>query len=205
MPLPNAVKRSPAIGRRILVLVAGIALHSTVTQAAELVSVQSGTVTMTAGAGASQTVNVVISAVNTSQSILFFNYRGDSDQPGDGHIRGQLTSSTNIQFFRPDDSSLTGFTIEWYVAEFCSGVSVQRGTFSSVDTTGNVTISAVDTTRSFVLISGSVAASDTTYNNDDFVRARLTSGTNLEIVHNTGSAKTADWQVVEYVDASLQR
>ncbi|MEX2157812.1 MAG: hypothetical protein WEB04_00205, partial [Dehalococcoidia bacterium] len=95
--------------------------------------------------------------------------------------------------------------MQWYVAEFSSGVSVQRGTFNSVDTTGDVTISAVDLSKSFVLISGSVQSADATYGDDDYFRARLTSSTNLEIVHNTTVSKTADWQVVEFTGATVQR
>jgi hypothetical protein len=166
--------------------------HGT-SSAATLVSVQSGTTTIPIGATATtQTVDVAITSVNTSSSILFFNYRGNSADAGDGQLRGQLTSATNIQFVRANDTSLTALTVQWYVAEFSSGVSVQRGTFSSVDTTGDVTISAVDLSKSFVLISGSVDTADITYDSNDYFRARLTSSTNLEIVHNTISSKTAD-------------
>jgi len=174
--------------------------------AATLVSVQSGTTTIPIGAtGTTQTVDVAITSVNTSSSVLFFNYRGNSTDPGDGQLRGQLTSATNIQFVRANDTSTTALTVQWYVAEFSSGVSVQRGTFSSVDTTGDVTIGAVDLSKSFVLISGSVAAADATYADDDYFRAQLTSATNLRIVHNTAASKTADWQVVEFTGATVQR
>ncbi|MCH8850761.1 MAG: hypothetical protein IIC89_08040, partial [Chloroflexi bacterium] len=173
--------------------------------AAELVSVQSGTATMSAGAGSPQTVNVTISSVDTSSSILFFNRRGSSIDPGDGQIRGQLTSATNIQFFRADDTSDSDFTIQWYVAEFSSGVSVQRGTFTSVDTTGDITINGVNMASSFVLVSGSVAGTETDYGSDDYFRARLTSSTNLEIVHKSTTSNSVDWQVVEFAGISVQR
>ena len=173
--------------------------------AAELVSVQSGTTTMSVGAGSPQTVNVAISSVDTASSILFFNMQGSSIQPGDGQIRGQLTSATNIQFFRADDTSQSNFTIQWYVAEFSSGVSVQRGTLSPVNSTSSVTISPVNLSNSFVMISGSVLGTHSTYGSDDFFQAQLTSTTNLQITHNTTSAQTADWQVVEFTGASVQR
>ena len=140
-------------------------------RAAQLISVQSGTTTMTQGGGASQTVNVAITSVDTTRSILFFNLRGDSTEPRNGQVRGQLTSATNIQFLREDDNaSASAITIEWYVAEFASGVSVQRGTFTSVlDSAAGVTITAVDPATSFVMISGSAPSTDTTY--DGFYRA----------------------------------
>ena len=87
-------------------------------------TVQSGSVVMTAGAGAAQTVNVTISSVPLSSSILFFNLHGESIQPGDGQVRGQLTSPTNIQFFRENDSSLTDLTIQWYVVDFVAVVDL---------------------------------------------------------------------------------
>jgi hypothetical protein len=71
------------------------------TSAATAASVQSGTTTMTAGAGSAQSVTATITTVDPTRSILFFNVRGDSDQPADGMVRGQITSGTTLTFTAP--------------------------------------------------------------------------------------------------------
>jgi hypothetical protein len=168
-------------------------------------SLQSGTATMAAGtSGAAQTVDVPIAAVDPTRAVLFFSVRGSSVDPGDGQVRGQITSATSLRFYRANDTSLSDLTIRWTVVEFRGGVSVQRGT-SSVSNAGTIPIAAVDPAQSFVLASCSVAATDMTYGSDDFFRARLTGPTSLEIVHSTAAVKTCDWQVVEYRGARVQR
>lgn len=173
-------------------------------------SVQSGTATMPVGStGAAETVTVgaaqgFAGVTDLTRSVLFFSLRGSSNQPGDGQVRGRLASTSTIEFNRANDTSLSALTIRWYVVEFYSAASVQRGTLTATNTS-SVTISAVDPAKSFVLVSCAVATGDTTYGSDDYFRARLTSATNLEVVHSTTRAKTCDWQVVEYAGASVQR
>ncbi|MBI4719436.1 MAG: hypothetical protein HY763_16695 [Planctomycetes bacterium] len=198
---------APRLGRaglHVATLLLGLGFPPESVRAAGLKSLQSGSLTMSVGGGSAQTSNVTITSVDLSKSVLWFNYRGDSNDPDDGHVRGRLTSSTNIQFYRPNDASLTDLTIQWYVAEFACGVYVQRGLANTADTT-NVTINTVDTAKSFVLTSGSESGTGTTYNNDDFFRARLTSSTNLEVSGLGSPTNEASWQVVEYDDASVQR
>ena len=60
-------------------------------------SVQSGTDTM---GSTETTLNVPITAVNLTRAVLFFNLREQSNSPEVALVRGQLTSSTNIQFNR---------------------------------------------------------------------------------------------------------
>jgi hypothetical protein len=168
-------------------------------------SIQSGTATLPAGvSGGAQTVNVSIAPVDPARAILFFGVKGSTVDPGDGQVRGQITSSTTVRFFRANDTSLSDLTVRWSVVEFRAGVSVQRGT-ASVTNGGTVPIAAVDPGRSFVLVSCSVVSTDATYGSDDFFRARLTGATSLEIVHGTTAAKDCDWQVVEHQGASVQR
>ena len=67
----------------------------------------------------------------------------------------------------------------------------------------NVAITAVDRTKTFVLVSWQKLGA--TYGADDTVRARLTSNTNLELTHGTGTLDgIADWQVVTMDTASVQ-
>ena len=168
-------------------------------------SLQSGTATMAAGgSGAAQTVDVPIATVDPTRAVLFFSVRGSSAEPGDGQVRGQITSSTNVRFYRANDTSLSDLTVQWAVVEFRGAVRVQRGT-SSVSNGGTIPIATVDPAQSFVLASCSVASTDMTYGSDDFFRVRLLGATSLEIVHGTTAVKTCDWQVVEYQGTIVQR
>ena len=165
-------------------------------------TVLSGTTTLGSGV---TTQNVTIPAVDLSRSVLFFNVRGPNNQPQRGMVRGNLTSSTNIQFNR-NTSDSTVITIQWYVAEFESGVSVQRASGVDENAASNFAIGAVDLAKSFQLTSCTSAAT-TVYSEDDFPRSRLTTSTNLEILStdtpNAGSL--CDYQVVEHNDTSVQR
>jgi len=111
--------------------------------------------------------------------------------------------------------------VQYYVAEFTAGVSVQRGsvTFSGTNLTpGSApSLSAVDCTKSFVLTT--VRSTDTSQTADERWNVRATLGTaaspctsgtttSLEMTRLTGAAGTTVtvmWQVVTYEGASVQR
>jgi hypothetical protein len=167
-------------------------LGTTASESAVINSVQTGTTTL--GSGVSQ-VDVTVTAVTMAQSVLFFGVQEDNVDPVNGHVRGQLTSTTNIAFDRADTA--TTVVIRWYVAEFASGVSVQRGSQTMTTDTVNVTLTSVDLSKTYALIS--YQHTGTTYGVADFYRARLTSPTNLELSKQAGGSTGAvvDWQVVE--------
>jgi hypothetical protein len=111
-------------------------------------------------------------------------------------------SGTNSLVFERVGSS-TNVTIEWSVVEFLSGVSVQRGSEPLNAPTKNVTISSVDLTKSFPL--ATLRIGGTVTSDDDFIRSRLTSATNLELAaFNDRADAVVEWQVIEYADASVQ-
>jgi hypothetical protein len=129
--------------------------------------------------------------------------REDTFDSGVAGVRGQLTSSTNIQFNRA--AAGANATIKWYVAEFLSGVVVQRGSTLLTTSPINVPITSVDLSKTFVLSSWQKPG--VMMGNDDYLRARLTSATNLELAHDTAGSTldgTADWQVVSMANASVQ-
>ncbi len=160
-------------------------------------TVQSGTATMTT----QSVLNVPITTVDLTRSVLFMSVSEDNVDPNNGLVRGQLTSATNIQLNRT--GTATTVTIKWQVATFGRSVSVQRGTTGVTASPMNVALAAVDLSKTFVLVSWQKLGS--TYGADDIVRARLTSTTNLEFSHGTGSFDgTADWQVVTMDAASVQ-
>lgn len=115
----------------------------------------------------------------------------------------------------------TTANVQYYVAEFLAGVSVQRGTatFSGTSLTPSATpsLTAVDCTKSFLLTS--VRSTEANQNADErwTIRATLgtaaapcTSGTttSLELTRlegASGATVTLAWQVITYEGASVQR
>ena len=126
-----SVGRGRTVG--LLVLCLSLVAAARDASGAQVRSTQSGTVTLpdtqaTAGA-------VLSTAVDTTRAFLVFGVSEDSFDPRDGQVSGQLVGPTTLSF---DRIGTTGaLTIKWYVIEFDSGVSVQRG---AVDiSAGNVT------------------------------------------------------------------
>jgi len=161
---------------------------------------QSGTATLT---GAS--LDVAITAVDPSRSVLFFSLRGDVLDPRHGQVRGNLDGADNIRFNRTISGN--DVTIAWYVAEFDARVSVQRGTAMIPDTSTEVVSlpSPVDPARSFALISSEVGGFG--FDDNDHVRARLGSSSTLELSIRSLSfvnLPVVEWQVVEMADATVQ-
>jgi hypothetical protein len=169
--------------------------------AGSLIAVQSGTTS----SAANGTTTVTISNVDTTRSFLVFNVRSNSGRPPGSTVRGRLASSTTIEFVRVTDETST-INIQWYVATFSAGVSVQRGEVTLSTTTVNVTlgsaVSAVN--KAFVLWSKTPGAADQEQGTDDFVVGELTTTSNLQFRADGSSAsQTIAWQVVEFTDTAL--
>jgi hypothetical protein len=130
-----------------------------------------------------------------------FSLRHDIDNPADSMVTGQIAAPNSLVFERVGTG--TDVAVEWSVVEFVSGVSVQRGTEPLDAPIKNVGISSVDLTKSFSL--ATLRIGGTVTSDDDFIRARLTSPTNLELAaFNDRADAVIEWQVVEYADASVQ-
>ncbi|MBE7439779.1 MAG: hypothetical protein HS115_15080 [Spirochaetales bacterium] len=163
-------------------------------------NVQSGTQAM----GGSASVDVAITAVNLSRSFALCYFMTGSSNPQTVPTC-QLTSTTNLQI--RTGAALSATTVSWYVVQFASGAAVQRNSLNmaSGDSTSNVTITSVDTTKAFVIVYARM--NDSSVGNDErrTVKARLTSSTNLEISRReSGSAIDIEWQVVELDGASVK-
>jgi hypothetical protein len=165
-------------------------------------TVQNGLATLAAG---DAMANVTITSVVTSKSFLVFSTRFNDANPGMSQVSGRILDSTTLRFQRVVSTGTPAITTEWYVAEFPSGVSVQRGTAPDPGTTVSVPISTVDVTRSFPIVSYRVAG--TGYGANDFPRAKITTSTNLGLFLQTAAidpTSAIEWQVVEYTYASVQ-
>ena len=123
----------------------------TVVSAAILQQVQSGT----AVNNAAGTQTITISSIDPSKSFLMFQVRSTGDRPVNSTVRGRIASATTIQFDRStNEGAPLAITIQWYVATFGSGVTVQRGEAVMNQFTVNVPITAVGAmNRAFVILS----------------------------------------------------
>ncbi|MCH8122206.1 MAG: hypothetical protein IH853_03710, partial [Bacteroidetes bacterium] len=196
-PRPRLVARSTAhivVVAVLLFVLPGLVSIST----AQTATVQSGTTTFTG-----LSTDVTITSVDLTKSFLVFSYTVDDEGPSQFQVRGDLTTSTNIHFERVGAVGSPIVTIAWYVAEFTSGVTVQRGNDPHNTETVNIPITAVDLSESFPLISWQGAGS--TWNSDEGLRAQLTSTTNLELDAALAISDNVNWQVIEYNGAVVQR
>jgi hypothetical protein len=183
-------------------LAVSVALVAASAHGAQLRAVYSGTTTI---AGGSTFNTAAIPAVDTTKAFLVFGISGSDNSPDDLQVTGQITGSTTVRFERVGTNFAV--TVRWYVAEFLSGVRVQRGSqqmpgaANPADT--NVPIASVDLTKSFPLVSFRTNGSN--FDGGDFIRAKLTSATNLRLLQPDADTNTwVEWQVVEYLDARVQ-
>lgn len=153
-------------------------------------------------AGSASTM-VTIPQLDVSKTFLLFGGSFNDANPMFSQVTGALTNGTTITFQRDSGSGAPGVNLEWYVAEFTGGMSVQRGTANMGNASNrvlNVLINPVDPSRAFPLIS--FRGSGTTYAEKDFVKARITSPTNLEL--KGFSSGLVEWQIVEYDKSVVQ-
>ena len=155
-----------------------VATGSFTTTPSNLKSLQSGTVTLPAGAAS---ISVTINGVDQTKTFLEFGTSFNDANPQYSHITGRISSNgTSVVFQRYGAAGSPAVTVKWYVAEFTSGVTVQRGSVAMPTAILNVTLPAsVDLSKAFALVS--YRNSGGQYDGNDFIRAKLTSGTNLEL------------------------
>jgi hypothetical protein len=163
--------------------------------------VQSGSTTIESG---SATVQATIEAIDPSKAFLVFGTRFDSTSPGLTCVSGQITSDSQLTFTHATDAGAPAIPILYYVAEFPSGVAVQRG--SQVMTSTSVTVSlpaSAALATSFPIVTFRNTGSN--YSMNDFVRAKLTSSSELTLSVAEASADgIVEWQVVSFDGASVQ-
>ncbi|MBP1738856.1 MAG: hypothetical protein H6Q48_1149 [Deltaproteobacteria bacterium] len=180
----------------LLVTLLGLASSA---QPAVIKSVQSGTTSFGGGS-----TTVTITSVDTTKAFLLFGIsEPDQTSAWDYLISGQITNATTLTFARPGNNKTV--TVYWYVAEFSSGVSVQRGSANMRGkTTVNQPITAVDTTKSFPIVSYRDSGTNNLSANC-LLKSKITSATNLELAlrANGDGTSVAEWQVVTYTDASV--
>ena len=162
-------------------------------------SIQTGTVSMTAA-----TRTATIATVDPAKSFVLCYFRTNSSNASDAPTC-TLTNSTTVTV--QTGAANSSEIVQWYVVEFATGMTVQRGStnFTTTDTTINVSTTAVDTAKTFVLVNSRTASTAQNIDEQGTIRARLTSSTNLELSRNeAGIAVDAVWQVIQIDSASVQ-
>lgn len=151
---------------------------------------------------ASQTA--VLPDVVLSRSMLVFGTSYDNGEPATASVSGTVESPA-AAVFKTASPPATPVAVRWYVAEFASGVTVQRGT-ASITTAAAVDVPlpiAADPAKSFPLLS--MRAVGTAYGGNDFVAAKLVSAQTLRLeVSATSSNSTVEWQVVTFDGCTVQ-
>jgi len=166
-------------------------------------SVQTGTRTMAATSETLGAAQGFAGVTDLTRSFVVCTQQASSSNAS-FRVACDLSSPTTLTL----TAGATGPVVQWSVAEFKGGVSVQRNTasFATTDTTLNVPLTSVDLTKSFVLISQWTSSASQITDEQWTTRARLTSSTNLELSRNaSGTDLTVAWQVVQMSAASVQR
>lgn len=163
----------------------------------QVISIQSGSATLSASSG-----NITITSVNTDTSFLLVSFSCEASNAVSALLSATLSSATNIAWYRQGSS--TGY-LHWWVIEFDSSVSVQRGRQSVAGAaTTSITISAVTLADAFA--TGGRDGDSFSPSTADVCQFKLTTTTNLDITHHASPSTTenAAWQVVECADFSVQ-
>jgi hypothetical protein len=149
-------------------------------------STQTGAATLSGG-----TVNVTISTVDITKSVVLVYPKGNTNI-STALITGSLTSSTNAQF----SSSLTSASLfDYLIIEFGSIKSFQSGSVG-VTTSASVTITSVNTAKSFLFYNFNSSGSSTNLI-DSFLAGFLNSATSLSFTTAGAATLIAQWYVVE--------
>ncbi|MCB1191367.1 MAG: hypothetical protein KDK90_13060, partial [Leptospiraceae bacterium] len=161
---------------------------------------QSGTDTMS-----STTLTKSITQVDPTKSFVYCNFMyGNS---GAEYATTCQLDGTGSNVILKTNNNTTNTTVNWYVVEFATGATVQRGSYnmSSGTTTHNQSITAVTTSKTFVIAYTRMNNSSATIDERRTVMAQLTSATNLELSRNeSGTAVDIEWQVIQLDGANVQ-
>jgi len=138
-----------------------ISLAPTMADAAVLKRVHSGTTTLTAD----QPVTVTLELPDASKAFVVCSMREVGASNASQRALCVLSNNTLTLDTQARISTIGNIIVSWYVAEFESGVSVQRGTYTiaAAQTAPSAapTLNAVDCSKSFVLLSETAVGTGT--------------------------------------------
>ena len=155
-------------------------------------SVQRGTFDL----GATSPVNITINAVDVNKSIVICNSNINSTQYVDNAVvTGTLIDSTTVSF-EPYQSPLSAL-IEWQVIEFSSAKSIQTALTTLSADSLDVTVNAVNTSKSILVYSNKVNYPDNSYSVAQVI-CYLTSSTNINMKRRGNYTHYVRWYLIEF-------
>lgn len=166
------------------------------------VRVLSGRTTLGTG-NASQ--RVALDGLDGAHSFIVFGNAFDSTSASLSAVSAQLIDGPAAEFRRTSSkASAPAIPISYYVAEFPSGVSVQRGSTRLEQAVTKIQLAqAVDLAKSFPLVT--YRNEGTTYGLDDHVRAKLTGTRELTLeMYQASGTGIAEWQVISSETSNVQ-
>lgn len=150
-----------------------------------------------------KTVTLSTTLSDTSKAFILHTIKANSSSPLNFLITGRIISTTQIQFDRAGPATVAA-DVEYEVVEFSSGIFVQHLEVTPTGTTTNVTITSIDTSKTFVI--GTVRNIGSGFGANDLVKYDLTSSTNLACIMDTLEANCISAvQVIQIDDASVQK
>lgn len=169
---------------------------------AVLNAVRAGTIVIANGSGSN---TATITSVTSANAFVIHNYNFSTAVAEDGLIKTVLTDDTTVTASRGTGTT-TAVTVQYYVADFTSGVAVQRGASNRAAWAevgsfyeDDITISSVGTTTAFALVYG--VDDGATLRRSKIIQANITSATNLNLKADDTSTDLpyqTNWQVVDF-------
>lgn len=153
-------------------------------------------------------VDVTIASVNTAKAFVLLGGEatGLGNWIGSTFVGASLTSGTNLHLERWSQNT-SAIDVAWQVVEY-DGCTVQSGSIAALSTEGSktATVTSVDTTQSWLLMSYANNSSVSTAIGEKLWRGAVTNSTTLtftrEATAASGAAATLWWFLVEFTDAT---
>lgn len=150
------------------------------------------------------TKTATIDAVDMARSFVLC-YGRTSSSSHNFSYTCQLASSTEVTL---SVGAINNQVIHWYVVEFASGASVQRGTIDPTTTTaldGNIGINPIDTSKSFPIITSRTTDASRDKDEQRLLRGYFINSSNLNLSRSeNGIAISLEWQVVSLDGANVK-
>lgn len=167
---------------------------------ARIGTVQTGLATMTAS-----TQTIAITSVNVAQSYVVCSFRTDSSNMSN-FPTCQLAAADQVVV--RSGAANANLVVRYYVVEFASGASVQRGSSSMAAgvASSSVAFESVNTARSFPIVYSRSATLAQNIDEERAVGASFSSSASLDFTRSqsTTAAIDIEWQVVQFGGANVQ-
>jgi hypothetical protein len=167
---------------------------------------QNGTATIAAGS-TSTTAAIPVSVV-IAKTFLVFSVAcdtGSTNTGGRGSCSGYISATNQLTFTRYASGSDTAVSINWFLVEYTSGVTVQQGSASNTGLATAVTVTSVTLAKAWAE-AYTHGENSWDYGGCQMIRADLTAATTLTLRSSVATnANTVRWQVIEHDTASVQK